>query len=375
MKKNIFLVCLTLCIVFSSIFNCSAQSDFFNEQIESSGANELLDKLSDEQLELLDMVGLNELDFDKVFSVSPKKVFDLFYEVIRQEYISPFKSCLTAAAMIICSAVASVFITSSKKLLDCLNIFVSICVSLCIIIPMSECLSRAVSAVCVTSDFILALIPVLAAVITVIGKPTVALTYNSLCFAAAQFVSAFMSDFIRPLIQVTLSISMITGISNFINLEKTLSFIKKSVMFLMSFFSTVFITMLSIKGMLAASADNVAVRGVRFLIGNLIPVVGGAVSDAYNSIAGTLSLVKNTVAVVGIAAVAVIVMPVFIECMCWVLSLNLLVTLSDMFSQNKISSLLNGISSSVVLLGVTLVFIFVVFVLGIGLIMLMKGGA
>ena len=239
---------------------------------------------------------------------------------------------------------------------------------------MSDCLSRAVSVVCVMSDFILALIPVLAAVITVIGKPTVALTYNSLCFAAAQFVSALMSDFIRPLIQVILSISIITGISNFINFEKTLNFIKKSVMFLMSFFSTVFITMLSIKGMLAASANNVAVRGVRFLIGNLIPVVGGAVSDAYNSIAGTLSLVKNTVAVVGIAAVAVIVMPVFIECLCWVLSLNLLVTFSDMFSQNKISSLLNGISSSVVLLAVTLVFIFVVFVLGIGLIMLMKGG-
>ena len=86
-------------------------------------------------------------------------------------------------------------------------------------------------------------------------------------------------------------------------------------------------------------------------------------------------LVKNTVAVTGIAVIAVTVLPVLIECVCWILSLNLLCALSDTLSLDKISALFRSVSSSVVLLAVTLVFSAVIFILGIGLVMLMKGGA
>ena len=137
--------------------------------------------------------------------------------------------------------------------------------------------------------------------------------------------------------------------------------------------STLFITMLSLKGILSASADTVAVRGVRFMIGNLIPVVGGAISDAYTSITGTLILVKNTAAVFGVIAVTIINLPVVAECLCWIFGLNMLAILSDMFSQDKASSLLRSVSSVVTLLLVSLIFIVVVFVLSVGLVMVIKG--
>ncbi len=373
-KKSIFLINI-FALLFLFSFVCSAENDYFDEQIEASGASDLFTHLNDEQLELLETLGIDKVDFDSVFHASPRKVFDLFYKIVVNEYLSPFKACISSAVMLFCAALASAFVSGICKSESVINIFCSLSVSLSVIVPISECLTRVVSAVLLTSDFMLLLIPVLAAVLTVSGNPTAALSYNSLCFVAAQIVSSLMSDFIRPLVQMTFSVGIIAGISQLINLEKVVDFMKKTVMFLMSLASTVFVTMLSIKGMLAASADTVAVRGVRFLIGNLIPVVGGAVSDAYNSIAGTLMLVKNTVAVIGIAVIAVTVLPVLIECICWILSLNLLSVLSDVLSLDKISALFRSISSSMVLLAVTLVFSAVVFVLGIGLVMLMKGGA
>ena len=375
MNKKFMLTTAVILFLFVFSFVCFAEGSVFDEQLEASGASYLFEHLNDEQLDLLKTLGIEKIDFDSVFQASPRKIFDLFYKLLVNEYISPFESSVNSAVMLFCAALASVFVSGNGKYETSINIFCSLAVSLNIILPISSCITRVASAVSLTSDFVLVLIPVLAAVLTVSGNPTVALSYNSLCFAAAQAVSALMSDFIRPVVQMTLSIGIIAGISQLINLEKIVGFIKKTVMFLMSLVSTVFVTMLSIKGMLAASADTVTVRGIRFLIGNLIPVVGGAVSDAYNSIAGTLMLVKNTVAVIGIAVIAVTVLPVLIECVCWILSLNLLCALSDTLSLDKISALFRSVSSSVVLLAVTLVFSAVIFILGIGLVMLMKGGA
>ena len=187
-------------------------------------------------------------------------------------------------------------------------------------------------------------------------------------------LGAFSADFIRPLIQTTLSFSIMGGLSDSVNFEKIIQFVKRFTVFLMSFTSTVFITMLSIKGMLSASADTVAVRGVRFMIGNLIPVVGGAVSDAYTSISGTLLLVKNTVAVLGIVVVALLNVPVMVECICWVFSFACVSTVSEMFSQNKAASFIRAVSSCVVMMTVMLLFVVIVFILSVGLVMLMKGG-
>jgi stage III sporulation protein AE len=276
--------------------------------------------------------------------------------------------------MIIAVSVASQFIANDDKFTRLISTFSLVCISLCVIVPLGECLSRVLSAIKVSADFMLALIPVLVAVLAVSGNPTAAFSYNSLCFYAAQIVVAISSGFIRPLIQATLSLSMMGSLTKLVNFEKIIQFIKRFTMFLMSFTSSVFITMLTLKGMLSASADTVAVRGIRFMIGNLIPVVGGAVSDAYSSISGTLLLVKNTAAVFGIVAVIFFNLPVMIECMCWVISFACISTVSEMFSQNNTASLIRSVSSCVVMMTVMLLFIIIVFILSIGLVMLMKGG-
>ncbi len=363
-------------IVIALLFSltvCAHSDDIYEKQMESSGVNDLFNRLSDEQSEILEELGITEPSFEAFLSVSPRKVFDLFYQILMNEYKSPFAYTVTVSVMVIAVSLVSQFLPQSEKLMRLITAFSVVCVSLCVIVPLGECVSRVVSAISMSADFMLALIPVLATVLTVSGNPAAALSYNSFCFFAAQAVVALSADFIRPFIHTTLALSMISGFGDTVNFEKIVMFIKRITMFLMSFTSTVFITMLSLKGMLSASADTVAVRGIRFMIGNLIPVVGGAISDAYTSISGTLQLVKNTAAVIGIVAVAAINLPVLIECVCWVFSFSCLSMLSEMFSQDKTASLIRSVSSCVVMMTVMLLFIVVVFILSVGLVMLMKG--
>lgn len=374
-KTAVILSLLLMLFCFSSKALCAENKVFFDEQLEASGASELFNSLTRDELELLETLGVDEVDFDSVFSPSLRSVTDLFWQIIRSEYKLPFESLGVAAMCVIVLAAVSQLAPDGIRTSKTLELTAGIITALSVVIPLSSCITRAVSAIALSSSFVTALIPVLAAIITAGGKPALALTYNSLSFAAAQVVSMLGNGVIRPVIQVVMSLSIISCVSQSSDISKIVEFVKKTVVFVMSLSATVFVTMLSLKGMLAASADTVAVRGIRFLIGNMIPVVGGAVSDAYQSIVGTLSLVKNTVGVFALAAVAVINLPVLAECVIWVISLNMLALLGDIFSQNSLSTLFRSVASATVLLCVTVVLEMLVFLLSVGLVLVIGGGA
>ncbi len=372
-KKYSFFIFVIIALGLFSFYTSAQNPDYFDEQIKASGAEELIDSLNKEQKNLLNKLGIDDFDYESFLSASPHKVFDLLFEVVSGNYQGALKVSFTVAAIIIVISIASQFISHDAKILKIVTAFGVLCVALNVILPLSSCITRVISAIRLSSDFMLVLIPVLVAVLSVSGNPVLALSYNSLCFAAAQVVTQIADKFIRPLIQIILSLSIITSVNESMHFEKLILFIKKFAMFLISAVATIFITLLSVKGMLANSADGVAVRGIRFLIGNIIPVIGGAVSDAYLSIIGTMSIVKNTVAVFAVAVIAVTNLPVLAECICWVLALNLLEVLADIFSLKGISVMLASCASAVSLLGVLLLLITLTFVLSIGLLMVIKG--
>lgn len=374
-KSTVILMLLLMLFGFSTKALCAQSNELFDEQLEASGANELFDSLSGDEIELLEKLGLDEIDYNSVFSPSLRSVVDLFLQIIRSEYKLPLESLGVAAMCVLALAAVSNILPDGFNAHKPLGLTANVITALSVVIPLSSCITRAVSAVSLSSSFVTALIPVLAAIITAGGKPALAMTYNSLSFAVAQVVSLLADGVIRPVIQVVMSLSVISSVSQSADISKIVEFAKKTVVFIMSLSATVFVTMLSLKGMLAASADTVTVRGIRFLIGNMIPVVGGAVSDAYQSIVGTLSLVKNTVGVFALAAIAVINLPVIAECVLWVFSLNVLALLGDIFSQSGLCSLFRAVSSVVVLLCVTVVLEVLVFLLSVGLLLVIGGSA
>ncbi len=369
------LICVLIALVLFS-FTCSAagyyDSDFFDEQLEAVDGDRLFDELTPETKKLLNGLGLTDINFETVFSPSPRRIFDLFFQIIRNEYSKPLEVFLILAAVVIILSAFSRFFDGSGNMKS-MQFFSSVIAALIIIVPLSACITRVVSAINASSDFVLALVPVLAAVITASGNPTLALSYNSLSFTAAQLTAALGSDFIRPVVQVVMSLSVVSSLTDAVNIKPIVELLKKTAVFFLSFSATVFITMLTLKAMLASAADNVAVRGIRFLISSVIPVIGGAVSDAYLSVIGTLSLVKNTVAVFGIAAVAVINLPVIAECVMWIFFLGVLASIGDLFARQELSELFRSISSGLVLLNVVLLFEFLIFVLSTGLVLLIGG--
>ena len=76
---------------------------------------------------------------------------------------------------------------------------------------------------------------------------------------------------------------------------------------------TIFIAYLTISGVIGGSADALAVKTAKFAVSGSVPVVGGIISDAAESMLAGAVLIRNTVGVVGMLCVAAICLVPFLK--------------------------------------------------------------
>ena len=85
-------------------------------------------------------------------------------------------------------------------------------------------------------------------------------------------------------------------------------------------------------------------------------------------------LVKSTVGIFGIAAVALINLPSCIQLLFWIFALKLSAAIGELFNQQGIAELLKALASSITLLNVVLLFNAVLFIISTALILVIKAG-
>lgn len=70
---------------------------------------------------------------------------------------------------------------------------------------------------------------------------------------------------------------------------------------------------LSAQSILAAKADGVAMRGVKYAVSGFVPVTGGTVSTTLGTLAASVELLRGAVGAVGIAALLLMLIPMIVE--------------------------------------------------------------
>jgi stage III sporulation protein AE len=103
--------------------------------------------------------------------------------------------------------------------------------------------------------------------------------------------------------------------------------------------------------------------------------VGGTVSETYSTLISSLSLIKNTVGVFGIITVAVTVLPMLIQLLMWIISLEICLTLSDIMGAGSSVKMLSVLKDALILLVATITLVSTVFIVSVGVVITAKGGA
>ena len=155
--------------------------------------------------------------------------------------------------------------------------------------------------------------------------------------------------------------------------EKISATVKKLYITFLGFVGTFFSGIVTLKGVMGAGVDSLTSRGIRFVVGRTVPVIGGAVSDTYSALVSSLSLIKSTVGIFGIVTVVLTVFPSLLELMGWVFALSVVISVSELLGSNDCVGMFNIFKDALTLLGATTVFSAVIFIVSVGVVIFVKG--
>lgn len=240
------------------------------------------------------------------------------------------------------------------------------------LLPVSESLVQAFSAMELSSNFLLAYIPAFAGVISMSGKPLSSAAYSSVMIGLSNLLAQCNVKVFLPVVQVFFSLNIASSVQPKYAFNSLVAFFKKAVTVLLGFSATIFTGLLAIKGSLASAGDSVAVRGVKMLVGSAVPVVGSALSDAYTSVLGSITLIQNAVGIFGIVVFALMHVPVILDLLLWYLALSFTASVSEALGQKQAATLLNGIASTVSLVNTLVIFTAFILIISTGIMLNFK---
>lgn len=373
MKKLTRILTAVLFILCFSAITVSAE-DYADSLIEASGADELYSSLSEDTAELFRETGIDGLSFDSIFSVTPQKIISLFKKLITGGIEAPTKSLVRLIAVTVLLSICECFMPDDGQLKPVTEAAGALLCIISVASPLTTAISSSVASITVSGKFMLGLIPVLAGIITAAGNPALAFSFRSIAFSTAQVISGISANQITPLVGAVLSLDIVGALMPSFRLSSITELIKKTLTAVLSFAATLFVSFLGLKSALANAADTVASRGIRLAISTAVPVVGGALSEAYSGVVGSLVLARSTVGIFGIAAIALINLPSCIQLLFWIFALRLGAAAGELFGQQGTADILKSIASAITLLNVVLLFNAVLFIISTALILLIKAG-
>ena len=163
--------------------------------------------------------------------------------------------------------------------------------------------------------------------------------------AFTSIVNSLVNDIFMPVLSMCICLAIVDAACDTIDLSGMLNGIKKIVTWGLGLIMAIFTGLLSIQSIVGSSADTMTTKAAKYVISNSVPVVGGAASDAYTTVRGSLVLLKNGIGGVGIIALAVMLLPSLILIFLNKLSFSALGAAAEIFGAKKIVQLFKNINS------------------------------
>ena len=366
----VFIVFLLYMFTYTCFAEDSSESGV-TEQAQSV-FSELLSSLEEETKEALSEIGIDDADYTQILSLSPKRVVDAILELITGKMSEKLKAVGFVCALLVLSAVLEGFAQPGSTMHSVFSVFTTLLIVVSLLLPVSESLVQAFSAMELSSNFLLAYIPAFAGVISMSGKPLSSAAYSSVMIGLSNLLAQCNVKVFLPVVQVFFSLNIASSVQPKYAFNSLVAFFKKAVTVLLGFSATIFTGLLAIKGSLASAGDSVAVRGVKMLVGSAVPVVGSALSDAYTSVLGSITLIQNAVGIFGIVVFALMHVPVILDLLLWYLALSFTASVSEALGQKQAATLLNGIASTVSLVNTLVIFTAFILIISTGIMLNFK---
>lgn len=256
------------------------------------------------------------------------------------------KSCLLLLTIVLLFGLATGLSESAGGISSAIPLAAALAVTAVAVTDMSALVGMGRQSMEQMQIFSKVLLPSMAAATAASGAPGAA--------AAKQLATVLFSDFLITLInQVLLPLTFAfiaaavayAAVGNE-GLKKLGGCIKWMINTVLGVFLLTFIGYLNISGAISGSADAVTVKAAKFTVSNMVPVVGGILSDAAETVLAGASLLKSAIGVFGMLVVVAICLLPFLHLGAHYLAYKFTSALAETVADSRTAGLIDAIGTA-----------------------------
>lgn len=218
-------------------------------------------------------------------------------------------------------------------------------------------------------SYINMLIPLLLALIVTSGTAVTATVMQPAILWIIVLLGNGITMYILPLLLISTVLGIISNLSDKIQIGKLSNLLKSSIVWIIGFILTLFVSFISLEGTLTSGVDGLTLKGLKSASSTFIPVVGKVLSDSVDTVLGATAVIKNAVGVVGI----IVVLGICIIPIIKLIVLNILYSLSTAIAEpladKKIINVLEQITGTFKVLLAIMFSITALLIIGIAIIL------
>lgn len=198
------------------------------------------------------------------------------------------------------------------------------------------------------------LLPVMTGAMAAQGQPTASAALYAGTAAFASFLGKLISSVFLPGVYLYLALSISYAALGEESMKRLRDTLKNSVSWFLKTLLTVFVTYMSITGVISGTTDAAALKAAKVSISTFVPVVGGILSDASEAVLVSAGIAKNAAGVYGILAMLAVFLHPFLQIGIHYLLLKLTSVIASLVGTKRHADLILDFSGAMgLLLGMT----------------------
>lgn len=192
--------------------------------------------------------------------------------------------------------------------------------------------------------FMNTLIPILVSLMLYTGSIATTSILEPIILFMVNFIGNLIQNILIPMILIIASISIISKISDKVQIEKISKFLKSSTTWFLGIVLTVFVGVVSLEGTLSSSVDGITAKTAKTIVSSAVPVVGKILGDVVDSVLGCGVILKNAVGFLGVIIIIGICILPILKLTVLTFSYKLVASVSEVIADSKIVKLLDEVA-------------------------------
>ena len=347
-KRFIILASIFLIIVLNAKPTyCEDSEEILENQQESFGISSFIEKSKQYSNDIFE-----NIDISKIFNsaikgdVDNKFLYKQITKIIGKEVQSSLKGLVSILIIVVIhSILKSISDSLENENISKMIFYVQYILIVTIIMSnFSDVINLVKETTTNLTSYINILIPLLVSLMIYTGSITTTSILQPLILFIINLIGNLVQDLLIPLILIITSISIISKISDKVQIEKFSKFLKSGTVWFLGVVLTVFVGVVSLEGTLASSVDGITAKTAKAIVSSGIPVVGKVLGDVIDSVLGCGVILKNAVGFVGVIVILGICILPIIKLSILTISYKLVAALCEVIADEKIVNLLDEIS-------------------------------